>query len=180
MPKMRSGSAWYSAGVSRPSSTPMNPNDRQGRKRKRHRIAEQQETPRAWRTSAAPCWRPGKRSFRRLVVDAHQLKRRLLVLLHRVGDESAQVREALDQARDACRVSRKNPAGTSSLAGQRIRPPALPEISPLVQAFMKIATTTTSCRRDRQQKKQRAEDVDPDLLAARRLAATTSMRMCSL
>ena len=28
MPKMRSGSAWYSAGVSRPSSTPMNPNDR--------------------------------------------------------------------------------------------------------------------------------------------------------
>ena len=36
-----------------------------------------------------------------------------------------------------CRVSRKNPTGTSSRAGQRTRPPALPEISPLVQAFMK-------------------------------------------
>src|SRR5207237_1439926 len=58
-------------------------------------------TPRAWRTSAAPCSRPGRRSFRRRVVDTHQLQRRLLVLLHRIRDESPQVREALDQFGDA-------------------------------------------------------------------------------
>jgi len=84
-------------------------------------------------TSAAPCSRPGKRSFRRLVVDAHQLERRLLVLLHRVGDESRRYAKRLISSEMPCRVSRKNPAGTSSLAGQQDQAAGAAEISPLVR-----------------------------------------------
>src|SRR5207249_2876919 len=37
-----------------------------------------------------------------------------------------------------CSESRQNPTGTRNRAGHRIRPPALPEISLLFQAFMNI------------------------------------------
>ena len=81
----------------------------------------------------------------------------------------AQERDALDELRDVpAATSSAKPTGTSRRAGQMIRPPALPEISPcVIGAHEDRPRQPHDEERHRQQEEDRAEDVDPGLRARR-------------
>ena len=80
-----------------------------------------------------------------------------------------------------CRLSRKKPSGTSNRAGQRIRPPALLEISPLTQAFMNIGHDSHMMKIDIGSRKNTVPKMSIQSWVRRESRDdTTSMRMCSL
>jgi len=109
------------------------------------------------------------------------LDRRVLVLSTVSGIKPIRVATRLISSETPCSVSRKNPAGTSRRAGQRIRPPALAETSPLFQAFMKIGHDDHIMYTEIGSRKKISPKMSIQIWVRRESReATTSMRMCSL
>jgi hypothetical protein len=80
-----------------------------------------------------------------------------------------------------CSVSRKNPTGTSARAGQRIRPPALLDISSLTHAFMKIGQDSFKITIAIGSRKKSVPKISTHArVRDEKREEMTSIRMCSL